>query len=132
MKYNLSRLVFALLFSQPMPRIEWNAPGLYYKLWYKRARDSKMTQVNITDPTQGNFSVEDPGYYEQWQFQIQALNDEGPGKKSPLVFAYSGQDPPDGKPEDFTVVSVTARSVELSWTPVTVARGSVDGYRVRF
>ena len=118
-------------FFQPMPRIEWNAPCLYYMLWYGRVSDKVMKGVNITDPTQGKFSVENPGYYELWQFKIQAVNDEGPGKESPLVTAYSGQDPPDGKPEDFTVVSMTARSVELSWTPVTVTRGNVAGYRVR-
>ena len=117
-----------------MPRIEWNAPGLYYKLFYKKVSDGDkpMEDVEITDPTIGEFQVQDPGYYERWKFRIQAVNDEGPGKVSSSVFAYSGQDPPAGRPENVSVGIVTARSVELSWRPVIVTRGSVDGYKVRF
>ncbi|XP_068757831.1 fibronectin type III domain-containing protein-like [Montipora capricornis] len=115
----------------PMPRIEWNAPGLYYKLFYKKVSDgdNPMEDV-ITDHTIGKFEVQDPGYHELWEFRIQAVNEEGPGKVSPI--AFSGQDPPAGRPEDVSVGTVTARSVELSWRPVTVTRGSVDGYKVYY
>ena len=117
-----------------MPRIEWNAPGLNYKLFYKKVSDGDklMEDVVITDPTSVKFEVQDPGYYELWEFKIQAVNKEGPGKVSPNVIAYSGQDPPAGRPEDVSVGRVTARSVELSWRPVTVTRGTVDGYKVSF
>ena len=117
-----------------MPRIEWNAPGLNYKLFYKKVSDGDkpMEYVVITDPTIGIFEVQNPGYHELWEFKIQAVNKEGPGKVSPNVIAYSGQDPPAGRPEDVSVGRVTARSVELSWRPVTVTRGTVDGYKVSF
>ncbi|XP_068759030.1 fibronectin type III domain-containing protein-like [Montipora capricornis] len=118
----------------PMPRIEWNAPGLYYKLFYRKVSDGDkpMEDVEINDPTKGKFEVPDPGYHELWEFKIQAVNKEGPGKVSPNVSAYSGQDPPAGRPEDVSVGRVTARSVELSWRPVTVTRGSVDGYKIYY
>ena len=113
-----------------MPRVDWNAPGLYYKLFYKKASDREMVDVKIPDPASSLFKVQNPGYHELWEFQIQAGNDEAPGDISPIVTAYSGQDPPAGKPQGVTVGTVTARSVELSWQPVTVSRGSVDGYKV--
>ena len=89
-----------------------------------------MLDVKISDPARSLFKEEDAGYHELWEFQIQAGNEEAPGPVSPIARAYSGQDPPAGKPQGVTVGTVTARSVELSWQPVTVSRGSVDGYRV--
>lgn len=116
----------------PMPRVDWNAPGLYYKLFYKKASDKEMVDVRIPDPASSLFKVPNPGYHELWEFQIQAGNDEAPGDISPIERAYSGQDPPAGKPQRVTVRTVTARSVELSWQPVTVSRGSVDGYKIYY
>ena len=113
-----------------MPRVDWNAPGLYYKLFYKKASDKEMIDIKIPDPASSLFKVQNPGYHELWEFRIQAGNDEAPGDISPIERAYSGQDPPAGKPQGVTVGTVTARSVELSWQPVTVSRGSVDGYKV--
>lgn len=127
---HLFTLPFAIFVSQPMPMVEWNAPNLYYRLWYQKVPGPFKEPVRISDPTLGKFNIPDAGYYQEYQFKIQAGNDQGLGSESPLVRAFSGQNPPAGRPEDVTVGKVTARSVELSWKPVTVERGSVDGYRV--
>ena len=114
-----------------MRRVEWNGPGLFYKLWYKRVGPgNSLDEIQLDDPKTERFNIPNAGYYVQWQFQIQAINDIAAGPKSPFVKAFSGLDPPAGRPEDVTVGTVTARSVELSWKRVTVTRGSVDGYRV--
>ena len=114
-----------------MRMVEWNGPGLFYKLWYGRVGPGiSLEEIQLDDPKTERFNVSNAGYYVQWQFQIQAINYIAPGPKSPFVKAFSGQDPPAGRPEDVTVGTVTARSVELSWKLVTVTRGSVDGYRV--
>lgn len=116
-----------------MRRVEWNGPGLFYKLWYGRVgQGNSLEETVLDDPKTERFNVPNAGYYVQWQFQIQAINDIAPGPKSPLVKAFSGQDPPTERPEDVTVGTVTARSVELSWKRVTVTRGSVDGYRIYY
>ncbi|XP_068715039.1 fibronectin type III domain-containing protein-like isoform X4 [Montipora foliosa] len=116
-----------------MRMVEWNAPGLFYKLWYKRVGPANsLVEIKLDDPKTERFNIPNAGYYVQWEFQIQAINDIAPGPKSPFVKAFSGQDPPAGRPEDVTVGTVTARSVELSWKPVTVTRGSVDGYRIYY
>ena len=105
--------------------------GLYYKLWYRRVYSGDALVEVRREASSDSFVVPDAGYYVQWEFQIQAINEVGEGPKSPLVKQFSGQDPPTGKPEDVTVGTITARSVELSWKKVTFTRGSVDGYRVR-
>jgi len=111
--------------------VDWNAPNLYYLLWYrKRGSADWLPEKKFTDPNIDKFSVLQPGYYVPWEFQIQAVNEHAPGPKSPIEWSYSGQDPPAGRPEDVKVGAVGPRSVELSWKPVTVDRGSVDGYRV--
>ena len=76
------------------------------------------------------FELSNPGYYQQWEFTIRAGNHEGLGPASPMKSAYSGQDAPVVKPESSKVGEVSDDGVTLSWEPVTVKRGSVDGYRV--
>lgn len=115
-----------------MRRVEWNGPGLYYKLWYRRVNSGDALVEVRREASSDSFVVPDAGYYRQWEFQIQAINEVGEGPKSPLEKQFSGQDPPTGKPEDVTVGTITARSVELSWKKVTFTRGSVDGYRIYF
>ena len=115
-----------------MPKVDWNAPGLYYLLKYGQVAEGKCeVEERITDPTVDVFAIPNPGYYKLWEFQIQAGNDVNLGPESPEVQSYSGQDPPEGKPGNVQTGAATARTVELSWQPVTVTRGSVDGYKVR-
>ena len=116
-----------------MPKVDWNAPGLqYYLLKYRQVAEGKSeVEERITDPTVDVFAIPNPGYYKLWEFQIQAGNDVNLGPESPVVQSYSGQDPPEGKPGNVQTGGATARTVELSWQPVTVTRGSVDGYKVR-
>ena len=115
-----------------MPKVDWNAPGLYYLLKYREVPDGTFGDPErITDPAVVAFAIPNPGIYKLWEFQIQAGNEEGMGPWSPKVQSRSGQDPPDGKPGNVKTEVATARTVELSWQPVTVTRGSVDGYKVR-
>ena len=115
-----------------MPKVDWNAPGLYYLLKYREVPGGQFgVPERITDPAVDVFAIPNPGYYKLWEFQIQAGNDVNLGPESPVVQSYSGQDPPEGKPGNVQTGGATARTVELSWQPVTVTRGSVDGYKVR-
>ena len=115
-----------------MPKVDWNAPGLYYLLKYREVPDGTFGgPERITDPAVDAFAIPNPGIYKLWEFQIQAGNDEGLGPASPVVQSYSGQDPPKGKAGNVQTGAATARTVNLTWVPVTVTRGSVDGYKVR-
>ena len=117
-----------------MPKVEWNAPGLYYILNYRRVRGEppdEWIEERIPEADVGKFSVPDPGYYKLWEFKILAGNNEGQGEFGAIEQSYSGQDAPEGKPEDVSIGRISARSVKLSWKPVAATKGgSVDGYRV--
>ena len=117
-----------------MPKVDWNAPELYYILQYRKVKDASSgvwKEENITDPTIGIFSVRGPGQYEVWQFRICAVNDEGLGRFSAIEKSYFGQDAPIREPENVGVGRITASSVKISWTPVADSKvESIDGYMV--
>jgi len=116
-----------------MPRVDWGGPGLKYELFYRRVEGEPPDRWTFErlNSSVGKFAVPNPGYYKLWEFRILAANNEGQGSWSPVQQSYSGQDKPDGKPENPTIGVITAYSVQLSWIPLPVpTRGSVDGYRV--
>ena len=116
-----------------MPKIEWDAPGFYYILKYRRVNLGYLSdwrEEKIGDPTVSVFGVTNAGYYQLWEFKIRTGNHEGLGPESPIKRSFSGQDAPVAKPENTKVNSVTASSVVIAWKPVTVKKGSVDGYKV--
>lgn len=115
-----------------MPKEDWSAPGCYYILMYRKVNGhiTEWNEEKIGDPRVGAFALSNPGYYQLWEFMINAGNHEGPGPDSPVVRSYSGQNSPAAKPERTQVGTVSDSSVTLGWKPVTVKRGSVDGYKV--
>lgn len=121
-----------------MPKVYWNGPGFHYILEYRKvvepaSEDSPDQWKTDRLPDQAStFKVDNPGYYELWEFRIRAGNNLGPGPFSAIEQSRSGQDPPEGQPKNVAVQIVQARSAKLSWEPVAApSRGSVDGYRVR-
>ena len=116
-----------------MPGVDWNAPGLKYEFHYRKVGGDPPDDwtPERLNSTVDKFTVPNPGYYKLWEFRIRAVNNEGLGPWSPVGQSYSGQDKPDGRPEDVEIGAITARTVKLSWIPLPVpSRGSVDGYRV--
>ena len=115
-----------------MPKDKWSAPGCYYIMKHRKVNGhaTEWIEEKIGDPRVGVFALTNPGYYQLWEFMIRAGNHEGPGPDSPVVRSYSGQNPPAAKPESTQVGTVTDSTVTLAWKPVTIKRGSVDGYKV--
>ena len=115
-----------------MPKEDWNAPGCYYILKYRKVNGlfQDWFEEKIGDSKVGVFSLSNPGYYQLWEFTIKAGNHEGLGPVSPVIRSYSGQNPPAVKPENTQVGTVTDSNVTLFWEPVVVKQGSVDGYKV--
>ncbi|XP_020621934.1 hemicentin-1-like isoform X3 [Orbicella faveolata] len=118
----------------PMPKEDWNAPGCYYILKYRKVNGilEDWIEEKIGDSKVGVFALSDPGYYQQWEFAINAGNHEGLGPVSPVNRSYSGQNPPAVKPENPQVGTVTDSNVTLFWEPVAVKQGSVDGYKIYY
>ena len=116
-----------------MSKLEWNAPGCYYILRYRKVNIGYVVPwetEKIGDPRVHVFAVSNPGYYQLWEFKIRAGNQENLGTESPVRRSFSGQNAPAVKPESAEVEAVTASTVALAWEPVTLNKGSVDGYKV--
>ena len=117
-----------------MPKVDWNAPGLYYILQYRKVKSyphGVWKEENMTDPAIGIFSLRGPGQCEHWEFRIRAGNDEGVGPFSAIEKSFFGQDVPKDKPENVSVENITTSSVQVAWTPIANSKGgSIDGYRV--
>lgn len=115
-----------------MPKEDWNAQGCYYILKYRKVNGilTEWMKEKIGDAKVGTFALTNPGYYQLWEFTINAGNHEGLGPVSPVVRSYSGQNPPAVKPNRTQTGTVTDSKVTLIWEPVVVKRGSIDGYKV--
>lgn len=115
-----------------MPKVDWNAPGLYYILQYRKVKGEAHNvwkEENITDPSIGTFSI--PGQCEVWEFRMRAGNEKGLGPFSAIGNASFVQVAPVRKPESVSVGSITGSSVQVAWTPVAGSKeGRIVGFRV--
>lgn len=75
---------------EPLKPINHNGPGLYYIVYYQKA-DNQGKPVRKEVKRVSTYSVLGVDYYTQFTIQLQAANDIGFGPKSPVVFAYSGE-----------------------------------------
>ena len=78
-----------------MKPIEENGPGLHYAVFFRRVKDpSPMARFQVKpDPSKDKleYTVSDTEFYEQFEFQVQAINALGAGPKSAVVYGYSGE-----------------------------------------
>ena len=114
-----------------MPKIDWNAPGLFYILQYRKDKGEPQgvwKEENITDPTIGIFSVRGLSQCEDWEFRIRVGNVVGLG---PFSAIQKSLVVPKGKPENVNVRNITESSVQVAWMPIPdLIEGDIDGYRV--
>jgi hypothetical protein len=98
LKYKFCEYLF-----QPLKPIEQNGPSLHYAVFFRRVKDpSPMTRVQVDADTSKNkleYTVADTEFYEQFEFQVQAINALGSGPKSAVVYGYSGEKCKSGKIE---------------------------------
>ena len=125
---------------QPLKPIEQNGPGLHYAVFFRRVKDpAPMTHVQVKpDPSKDKleYTVTDTEFYEQFEFQVQAINALGPGPKSAVVYGYSGEKSPVGEPQDLRVQILNSRSARATWTGIRkdreASRGNLLGYKVYY
>jgi len=76
---------------EPLKPINHNGPGLYYIVYYQKAdNQGKQVRKEVIKRV-STYSVLGVDYYTPFKIQLQAANDIGFGPKSPVVFAYSGE-----------------------------------------
>ncbi|XP_050425383.1 neuroglian isoform X2 [Adelges cooleyi] len=121
----------------PMPKIEHNAPGLRYRVYWKQDIPGQVwNSEEITDYTRKELVISNQPTYQRYKVKVIASNEKGESNvPQQEIIGYSGEDVPVETPQNFTVVNVTgSRSAILSWDPVSPEslKGSFKGYKIQF
>lgn len=121
----------------PMPKIEQNAPGFFYKVFWKREDipGAEWETVVIKDWQQNEYIIEDQPTFKEYRLKVEAHNRVGQAHVSATeVTGYSGEDRPLEAPQNFKLNFIkNAHSAMFSWDPVPPQsiRGHFKGYKVQ-
>ncbi|XP_054715079.1 neuroglian-like [Uloborus diversus] len=120
-----------------MPMIEQNAPGFFYKVFWKR-EDVPQAQWQITeipDWEQNSFIIPNQPTFKPYRIKVEAHNSKGQAHTAATeIIGYSGEDVPLEAPKNFNRMYVKdARSAMFSWDPVSPesVRGHFRGYKIQ-
>ncbi|XP_057701817.1 neural cell adhesion molecule L1-like protein isoform X3 [Corythoichthys intestinalis] len=117
---------------EPLLPIEHNAPGLEYKVSYRRQDLEEDWKEQIVK--RHSFVVKKTPTFVPYEIKIQAKNNQGWGPEPKVVTGYSGEDFPSAAPEDVAVVVMNSSVVKVSWTRVNKDKlhGHLGGYRINW
>ncbi|KAL2104146.1 hypothetical protein ACEWY4_001014 [Coilia grayii] len=117
---------------EPLQPVEHNAPGLEYKVSYRRlgVEDSWSEQM----VKRHSFVVKNTPTFVPYEIKIQAHNQQGWGPEPKVVTGYSGEDVPLASPENPSVEVMNATLAQVRWMPVPAhtLRGHLGGYTVNW
>lgn len=120
-----------------MPMIEQNAPGFFYKVFWKR-EDIPQEPWRITEIPeweQNSFIIPSQPTFKPYRIKVEAHNSRGQAHTTATeVIGYSGEDVPLEAPKNFNRLYVKdARSAMFSWDPVSPesVRGHFRGYKIQ-
>ncbi|XP_075525706.1 neuroglian-like [Dermacentor variabilis] len=121
----------------PMPPIEHNAPGFFYKILWKRhdIPGATWSERVIEDWKQNRLVVPDQPTFKPYRIKVEAYNRLGQANTAPMeVIGYSGENVPLAAPHDFTLTEVIGPSTAaFTWSPVSSesVRGQFRGYKIQ-
>lgn len=121
----------------PMDRKYHNAPGFYYKVYWRRddLPDSEFTTHIVNDWRVSKYEVTNQPTFVPYQIKVEAHNSMGQSTMAPdVVTGYSGQDLPLQEPRNFRLVKLISPSKALfSWDPIPIesVRGRFKGYKMQ-
>ena len=120
----------------PMEQIEHNAPGFYYKVYWKREESTLggFESVIINDWRQSSFKVNNTPTYKPYRIKVEAHNSRGQAHTvAPEVIGYSGEAKPSKRPENFHFIrTYDWQTAEFAWDPVPEdsINGRFEGYKI--
>ncbi|KAH9364561.1 hypothetical protein HPB48_021047 [Haemaphysalis longicornis] len=121
----------------PMPPIEHNAPGFFYKVLWKRddLPDATWSSRLIEDWKQNRHVEYGQPTFKPYRIKVEAHNRRGQAHTAATeVIGYSGENVPLAAPQDFKLANVVdARSANFTWSPVSPesVRGHFRGYKIQ-
>lgn len=126
----------------PLPPQDWNAPEIWYKIFYRpadRDRDPFTTKElrNLGNINMYTVSVGDDDYFKEYQVKVQAINPMGEGKFiSDVAIVYSAESMPQIQPNQVFAVPFNSTALNVTWAPLELTRekirGKLIGHRIKY
>ncbi|KAI1278064.1 Contactin [Halotydeus destructor] len=123
----------------PLPPQDWNAPEIWYQIYYKGSGDADYTTKDLRQ--QGNIgmftvSVGEENYYKPYSVAVRAKNPVGEGPASNEVEVFSAEAMPHVQPSLVQAISHNSTALNVSWAPVDITRekirGKLIGHRIKY
>ncbi|XP_060516307.1 contactin [Cylas formicarius] len=124
----------------PLKPDQQNAPGIHYKVFWKRLDDQVEFQ-SVVLKEYGNTNtavvqIEPKFYYTQFIVKVQAINDAGAGPISEEAIVFSAEDMPQVAPQLVVAFSYNSTALNVSWNPIEQTRekvrGKLIGHRIKY
>ncbi|XP_027207013.1 contactin [Penaeus vannamei] len=127
----------------PMPGEDQNAPGIYYKLFWRRSvldPETEFQTVVLRERGNTGMHVVDVNpikyFYTQYQVKIQPFNNQGAGPISEPVEVFTAEGMPQVQPTEVSAFAHNATSLNVTWQPINPTRdnirGKLIGYRIKY
>ena len=105
---------------KPIPALEQNGRVLRYIVYYwVRNLDNTLESVSTNTSTQVTLSSLEP--HTVYEILVFAVNVIGNSPKSQIINVKTWEDVPSAPPGNFSIRVLSPSSVELTWTPVSLA-----------
>ena len=132
----------------PLPIQEWNAPGVFYRVYYRRIgidpeRDFQQKTLKKMSGKAHLYVVRinRKYYYTQYEVKVQVFNDmcQEPDCEGPIsdpVTIYSAEDMPQVAPSRVGARPFNSTALNISWIPIPdvreKVRGELIGHRIKY
>nr|XP_023688929.1 neural cell adhesion molecule L1-like protein isoform X2 [Paramormyrops kingsleyae] len=116
---------------EPLLPIEYNGPGLEYKVSYRRRGVEKHWQEHMVK--RNHIIVRNTPTFVPYEVKVQARNVLGWAPEPEVFTLYSGEDIPTAAPDDVAVEVMNSTLIRVTWAPVPQhhLRGHLRGYLIQ-
>ena len=131
----------------PLPRQDQNAPGIYYRVYYRRVGvDEERDFQQKTLKSLGNIGlfvvrIQRKYYFTDYEVKVQVFNDECEepiceGPISDPVMIQSAEDMPQVAPTQVGARPFNSTAINITWNEIPdvreKVRGKLIGYRIKY
>ncbi|KPM09920.1 contactin-like protein [Sarcoptes scabiei] len=126
----------------PLPPKDWNAPDVWYRIFYKAADSYEQPYIDKNLTHLGNIhmytvNVGDENYYKEYLVRVQAMNSVGAGRDiSNPVSVYSAESMPQIAPNGVNAFAYNSTALNVTWISLDTSRekmrGRLIGHRIKY
>ena len=128
----------------PMPKEHQNAPGVYFKIYFRRQGERQWTSrllKELGNINQYVIQIKEDYFYTKYEVKIQVFNDlcihtKCDGPTSDPVFVMSAEDLPAVAPTRVGARPYNSTAMRITWNPIPEDRdkicGKLIGHRIKY